>query len=187
MINGANAVHKKLRQELENYIKTQYFRKTPVLLNAIDDRLDEEGLLYQKPYIESNPAYISVTNGINDLNIPSWLKDMFLQLCNADLGVYNAPYKHQLTALEYAFKGSDLFVSTGTGSGKTECFIWPLLAKLAAEAHDHPLEWNNRGVRVVIMYPMNALVSDQLSRLRKLFGDSEGKFIEIFRSICKEK
>lgn len=52
MANGANAVHMQLRQALENYIKSQYFGKSPILLSALQGKLDQEGVLYQKPYIE---------------------------------------------------------------------------------------------------------------------------------------
>ena len=51
MSNGANSIHKQLRSELEDYIKAQYFGRSPPLLSAVEDRLDDEGLLYQKPYI----------------------------------------------------------------------------------------------------------------------------------------
>ena len=64
MSNGANSVHKQLRSELENYIKSQYFGKSPILLSAVSSHLDDESLLYQKPYIESSPAYKSCQNGI---------------------------------------------------------------------------------------------------------------------------
>lgn len=57
MSNGANSIHKQLRSELEDYIKAQYFGKSPLLLSTVGSRLDEEGLLYQKPFIESSPAY----------------------------------------------------------------------------------------------------------------------------------
>ena len=57
MSNGANFVHRQLRTELQDYIRAQYFAKTPILLNAVSDHMDDEGLLYQKPYIESSPAY----------------------------------------------------------------------------------------------------------------------------------
>ena len=57
MPNGANSVHKQLRTELEDYIKSQYFGKSPLLLSALSDHIDDEGLLYQKPFIESSPAY----------------------------------------------------------------------------------------------------------------------------------
>ena len=53
MPNGANSVHKQLRTELENYIKSQYFGKSPILLSALNNHIDDEGLLYQRPFIES--------------------------------------------------------------------------------------------------------------------------------------
>lgn len=184
MANGANSIHKHLRTELENYIKSQYFGKSPLLLNSVVDNLDTEGLLYQKPFIESSPAYKSTMNGIKQADIPEWLREFFSELAEAGLGVYQAPFNHQITALEKAYQGEDLFVSTGTGSGKTECFMWPLLAKLAVEAHDSPDTWQTRGIRTIIMYPMNALVSDQVSRLRRLIGDTDNHFINIFRGNC---
>ena len=182
MSNGANSIHKQLRTELEDYIKTQYFGKSPLLLSAIEKQLDNEGLLYRRPYIESSQAYETVPNGIQTLKLPLWQRDFFEQLSQAGLGVHSAPFRHQTEALEVAATGRDLFVSTGTGSGKTECFMWPLLAKLVAEAHDSPQTWSMRGVRTVIMYPMNALVSDQVGRLRRLIGDSKGDFVRIFRN-----
>ena len=184
MSYGANSIHKQLRTELEDYIKSQYFGKSPILLSALSDRLDEEGLLYQKPYIESSPAYQSIPNGILTTDLPDWIKRFFTQLSESGLGVFPTPFAHQVQALEAAWHGKDVLVSTGTGSGKTECFLWPLLAKLAREAHDTPDTWRRRGVRTMIMYPMNALVSDQVSRLRRLLGDTEGNFARIFRDIC---
>ena len=131
MSNGANSVHKQLRTELEDYIKSQYFGKSPILLSAVSAQLDDEGVLYQKPYIESSPAYKNKNNGIQNSNIPDWLKDYFSKLSDAGIGVYPAPFLHQIKALEAATAGQDLFVATGTGSGKTECFMWPLMSKLA--------------------------------------------------------
>ncbi len=180
-MSGANSIHKQLRTELENYIRSQYFGKSPLLLDAISDHLDDEGLVYRKPYIESSPAYKSIPDGISKSRLPGWLKEYFRELSSANLGIFPSPFVHQIRALEAFQEGKDLFVSTGTGSGKTECFMWPLLAKLADEAKNSPSSWEMRGVRTVIMYPMNALVSDQVSRLRKLVGDPNGKFIDIFR------
>lgn len=187
MPNGANSVHKQLRTELEDYIKSQYFGKSPLLLSALDDHIDDEGLLYQKPFIESSPAYVTVPNGIETAAIQPWMKNYFLQLAEAGIGVFPSPFAHQISALEAANRGEELFISTGTGSGKTECFMWPLLAKLATEARDPKESWAKRGVRTIIMYPMNALVSDQISRLRRMIGDPDKKFIKIFRNICGDK
>lgn len=184
MPNGANFVHKQLRAELEDYIKSQYFGKSPLLLSALNDHIDDEGLLYQKPFIESSPAYVTVPNGLETASIEPWLKEYFLQLAEADIGVFSSPFAHQISALEAATRGENLFVSTGTGSGKTECFMWPLLAKMASEAKNAKESWTKRGVRTIIMYPMNALVSDQVSRLRRMIGDPDQKFIKIFRNAC---
>ena len=184
MTEGANEFQHKLREELEKYILTQYFGKISILRKALATRIDQEGLLYRRPYIESSPAYQTVPNGIDNAKIPEWMKVMFRRLVDEKMGVYSAPFKHQIEALEAAWAGYDLFVSTGTGSGKTECFMWPLLAKLAYEAKLNRSAWDQRGVRVVVMYPMNALVSDQIGRLRRLIGDFEGKFARIFRDTC---
>ncbi len=187
MTNGANGVHTQLREALEDYIKSQYFGKSPILLSAAKEKLSKEGVLYQKPYVESSPAYKTAKNGIQKSDkLPGWLKDYFEELSNADLGVFLSPFCHQVAALEAAYAGEDLFVSTGTGSGKTECFMWPLMAKLATEARNSQASWEKRGIRTIIMYPMNALVSDQVSRLRRLVGDADGKFVHIFRHTCGE-
>lgn len=57
MATGANSVHIQLREALSNYIKSQYFGKAPILLSAMEGQIDREGVLCQKPYIESSPAY----------------------------------------------------------------------------------------------------------------------------------
>ena len=79
MNHGANYVHKELCRELSDYIKSQYFRKSPILLNALSKELEQERVLYRTPFIESSPAYISIENGISKSNLDPWLKDYFLQ------------------------------------------------------------------------------------------------------------
>ena len=93
MPNGANSVHKQLRMELENYIKSQYFGKTPILLSALNNHIDDEGLLYQRPFIESSPAYVTVQNGIEKACLENWMKEYFLRyrsiffsVCSSDIG-----------------------------------------------------------------------------------------------------
>lgn len=102
MSNGANSIHKKLRHDLEDYIKAQYFGKSPLLLSAVGQHLDDEGLLYQKPFIESSPAYKSVKDGIQKAKIPDWMKKYFSDLSDAGVGVYPTPFVHQVQALENA-------------------------------------------------------------------------------------
>ena len=59
MSNGANSIHLQLRSELENYIRSQYFGKSPILLSAISEKLDDEGLLYQNHIL--NPRRLTKT------------------------------------------------------------------------------------------------------------------------------
>lgn len=106
----------------------------------------------------------------------------------------HALYEHQWESLRAAYTRQDIAVMGGTGSGKTEAFWLPVLAHLLTES----ASWNPRGpqpepwwhtqrqivsarqgetgrlpgVRALVIYPMNALVEDQLVRLRRAL-DSE--------------
>ena len=75
------------------------------------------------------------------------------------------PFKHQLKAWDAAIKQKkSIIVTSGTGSGKTECFMLPILNDLVTE-----YEQNNDpliGVRALFIYPLNALINSQRERLR---------------------
>lgn len=75
------------------------------------------------------------------------------------------PYRHQLEAWQHltAAERRSVLVSSGTGSGKTECFLMPLLSDLAAEADEGG---RLSGVRAIALYPLNALIASQEERLR---------------------
>ena len=96
MPNGASSIHKQLRTELENYIKSQLFGKSPVLLSSLNAHIDDEGLLYQKPYIESSPAYVTVENGLAKADLAPWMKDYFSDLAKAGIGIFPSPYELSL-------------------------------------------------------------------------------------------
>ena len=87
MEHGAYYVHKQLRTELKNYICSQYFGKTPILLQALSAQLDQEGVLYRKPFLESSPAYQTRPSGMSTAEIPDWMKKFFARLEEAALGV----------------------------------------------------------------------------------------------------
>lgn len=178
---GVENIHESLKNRLVEYVKAQYFGENDLLLKACEQILTEEGNLYRTPYIESNPAYVTVENGIEKSDIPCYIKDFLIEIADNYLGVYRNPFQHQKEALELFFKGKNLLVTTGTGSGKTECFMWPMISSLFEESLLRPESWEMRGVRALLLYPMNALVSDQVGRLRKIMGYQEGKFRDIFR------
>ena len=73
--------------------------------------------------------------------------------------------------LEVSEDGSDLIVATGTGSGKDGdvSVFGPGRARHGSDAQAASFAKN--AVRALLLYPMNALVSDQTARLRRLFGD----------------
>ncbi len=75
-------------------------------------------------------------------------------------------YSHQEKAIRAIAKKQTTLVSTGTGSGKTECFLYPIISQ-CLKLRD---EKASPGISAVIVYPMNALAEDQLMRLRGLLA-----------------
>ena len=73
---------------------------------------------------------------------------------------------HQEVAIRAIAEGRTTLVSTGTGSGKTECFLYPIVSQ-CLKLRD---EGAPPGISAVIVYPMNALAEDQLMRLRGLLA-----------------
>jgi hypothetical protein len=75
-------------------------------------------------------------------------------------------FNHQWQAFDKITKeGRNVVVATGTGSGKTECFQLPILYSLLTEPAAVRAQ---RGIRALLIYPLNALVEDQIMRLRRL-------------------
>ncbi|MBU3679558.1 MAG: DEAD/DEAH box helicase, partial [Candidatus Kapabacteria bacterium] len=81
-------------------------------------------------------------------------------------------YGHQEEAIRSIHAGTTTLVSTGTGSGKSECFLYPIVSK-CLELRDDGAE---SGISAVIVYPMNALAEDQLGRLRGLLAGTGVSF-----------
>ena len=81
-------------------------------------------------------------------------------------------YRHQEEAIRAVAAGRSTLVSTGTGSGKTECFLYPIVSRcLSLRDEGAPA-----GISAVIVYPMNALAEDQLMRLRSLLAGTGVSF-----------
>jgi ATP-dependent helicase YprA (DUF1998 family) len=108
-------------------------------------------------------------------DLPAAAREAFVRLSGPTRGkpvIFNPPYTHQARAVrEVLVNNKNLMVMTGTGSGKTESFLLPILGKLAVEAKERSGNFRDfSAVRAIVLYPMNALVNDQLGRLRLLFG-----------------
>ena len=174
-----------LHQELCHYIEATYHISEPNLISQRRALLDVPGVIHQRPFLESTPRYIS-GGKFESLGLATAVQEIFDVISGGSRGgsplAHDPPYEHQGDAIVRSLrKERSLVVMTATGSGKTECFLWPILGKLATEARRGPSgSFSQVGVRAILLYPMNALVNDQLGRLRLLFGDQDvaGKFKE---------
>lgn len=78
------------------------------------------------------------------------------------------PYKHQTTSWQTMLdKGQrkTIVVTSGTGSGKTECFMVPVLQDIEQQLNDDKETETADGVRAIFLYPLNALMSSQRERI----------------------
>ncbi len=174
-----------LHRSLKDYIEATYHVSHPKLVAQRQRLLEEPGVIHQRPYLESTPRYKTGLT-FRELGLDPAALDVFLAVSKAevDLGllIHDPPYEHQAISTKLSLvDGRSIVVMTGTGSGKTECFLLPILGKLAREARTKgPQFGSTPAMRAMVLYPMNALVNDQLGRLRLLFGDPRivKKFME---------
>ncbi|OQW92707.1 MAG: DEAD/DEAH box helicase [Thiotrichaceae bacterium IS1] len=201
--------YQRLDRIYQLYIKSAFPLRYRALAEERDKLLKQPGLISQPPLVEPLPIYPS--SGRDLLTAASQLSPEYRDLAPLAQHLFDhgtSLYQHQWQSLqEVLVKRRDLVVTTGTGSGKTECFLLPLLAQLANESQTWPASppppenyqwWNsdkaqNRvsqwahvkrptALRALILYPLNALVEDQLRRLRKtLEQDSVYDWLDKFR------
>lgn len=112
--------------------------------------------------------YISLSRGFRrGPSVEALVKDGVLHSHMRNvLAGWSHVYGHQERAFRHIAKGRTTLVSTGTGSGKTECFLAPIISH-CLRLRDQNAE---PGISAVIIYPMNALAEDQLGRLRELLA-----------------
>jgi ATP-dependent helicase YprA (DUF1998 family) len=165
-----------LHGALRDYIEATYHVSAPSLIARRKELLNRPGVIHQIPYLESTPRYQTGEPFADLEGVPAAALEAFSVLSrpegNLPRLIYDPPYKHQSEAIRGTLvDGRNLIIMTGTGSGKTESFLLPILGKLASEAHRKPESFEQPAMRALVLYPMNALVNDQLGRLRALFGD----------------
>jgi hypothetical protein len=120
--------------------------------------LEEPGRLFRGPYLHGLAPYV------RDLPVTELVKRGVLPAAAANLPLLSPIdrplYRHQVRAIERLRAGRNVVVSSGTGSGKTLSFLAPILASV--------IEDPRPGVHALLLYPMNALVNDQLKNLRRV-------------------
>lgn len=149
------------------YLRSLLAVRDPQLAKALRETIERTPLLDKGPFLEATPPYRPGSSGM-DLIEEGVLSPGFANLDSDALPLARPLYQHQERALRKVRAGRNVVVATGTGSGKTESFLLPILDTLAREAAAGTL---GPGVRALLLYPMNALANDQLKRLRQLLAD----------------
>lgn len=157
-----------IRRSYLNYLATTFRFKDPVLQEQFVNALEEPGRFVKEPILEATPAF-ATGSSIAEMVREGVLSKRFLELDTECLPPERTLYIHQETAVrKLVQKGRNIVVATGTGSGKTEAFLIPILNHLFQEDERGKL---SPGVRALLLYPMNVLANDQLARLRRLLAN----------------
>lgn len=189
--------YQRLNRIYQLYIKSSLPLRYRSLAVERDRLLNQPGILSQPPLIEPVPTYppSGLTLSAAAHQLPPDYQDL-AQLGQTLFDSNIQLYQHQWQSLtEVLINQKDIVVTTGTGSGKTECFLLPLFAQLAKESRNWQANspapnnhrwWDNtvnpsknrvvqwghtprpKALRALILYPLNALVEDQLKRLRQV-------------------
>lgn len=184
-------IGEELKTNYLNYINTNIPLNSEFYKDERIKILNQENEIFRSPMIEIINNYstkkdrglldICVDDKIElDKRIAHFLNKKLLYLGKNEKGeeIYRSLYAHQEKALISVLKEKkNIVVTTGTGSGKTECFIIPLLGSLFQEGIKK--DWKGNGkenvLRSLILYPLNALAEDQMVRLRKSLDSEEVK------------
>jgi len=149
----------------KRYISTSLKFNDEDLNNQLKELLEETYRFSKGPIIEATPSY-KTGRTIIDLIGEGVLTSEFRNFKSPALPLERNLYMHQEKAIRKVCKeNKNIIVATGTGSGKTESFIIPILNELIKEKENEEL---TPGVRALLLYPMNALANDQMKRLRSL-------------------
>lgn len=181
-----------LKSALRRYVNTTYRLNNPRLVAEREELLFDSNLLLQDLYMEPVLPYDGTTPAV-DLCLELGLSEeqsraLISSLFGAGLDASQVKLReHQAASLKVALAQQQPWnpvVTSGTGSGKTEAFLLPVLARLLLEAGSwdspEPTQWwdtrrwaplraeqRPAAVRSLILYPTNALVEDQMARLRR--------------------
>lgn len=188
----------RLRDDLFRYYDTPYRLRLEEVMRERRDLLDRAGVVWQEPWVEVLRPYaltgVGARRAMEDAGAPPELLDF----ARSGLLDFDDIFIHQRDALASAMAGRNLAVTAGTGSGKTESFLLPLIASLLQESQSWTgtspsgeMWWRSEkgtwspqrqreqgrlpGMRALVLYPMNALVEDQLVRLRRALDSSAAR------------
>ena len=170
MFNPAKAA-KNIKNEFIDYITTSYSFADSKLQEQLKKELIKS--IDKGPIIEINDVFTTSLT-IRQLIDKGIISPLFLDLeknkLDSRLYKHKLPvdrplYLHQEKAVKKISNGENIIISTGTGSGKTNCFLIPVINELLKEKENGTL---GPGVRAIFIYPMNALSNDQMRNIREI-------------------
>lgn len=166
MFNPAIAAER-IKKEYIGYISTTFHFRNPNLQKRLVQEL--EATVSNGPFVEIKDSFKS-GKSIEQLISEGILSPLFKELEKGEshkpkLPITRPLHLHQENAINKIIAGKNIVVSTGTGSGKTNCFVIPVINELLREKEQGTL---NDGVRAIFIYPMNALANDQIKGLREI-------------------
>lgn len=168
----------------KSYVTTTLMLDDSNLNKQIEENLTELGKFSKGPLIETTPPF-KFGKSILDLADDGILTKEFRDFRSNELPLARNLYKHQEEAvIKIVREKRNAVVATGTGSGKTETFIIPILNHLLEEKGKRSLV---PGVRALLLYPMNALANDQMKRLRELLKNEPEITFGIYTGETEER
>lgn len=136
----------------------------PVLGKAISEMIEGETLI-RGPFVESLPDFEKGAS-IEQLVSNGVLSDKWQSMLEEAPDLWTRPlHRHQQAAIG---RDDNYIVATGTGSGKTEAFLFPLIDDLMRHGIGKP------GIKAILVYPLNALATDQMFRIARLLFNELG-------------
>lgn len=150
-----------IENEFREYLKDTFNFSDKEYQQQFVKELDRQSL-YKGPYLNVSLPFVS-TKSINELIEEGKVSPLFREL--SDIKLDQKLYKHQEQSIDKICSGKNVVITTGTGSGKTESFLYPVLNTILKDIEAGN---NGPGIRAILLYPMNALVNDQIDRVRKI-------------------
>lgn len=150
-----------INSQYKEYLRSSFEFKTPKLQKLFEQQLEVEDL-FKGPYVDLNLPFKRGMS-LDEMIADGAVCKSFRRL--GDMNFERPLYSHQEESIRRICSGRSAIITTGTGSGKTESFLYPILNELMSDVEKGNMEV---GVRAIFLYPMNALVNDQIDRVRKI-------------------
>lgn len=131
-LNPVTTTHK-IKQEYVGYLSSMFFFQDKDLMSQAKKQLSEEGKFVKGPFIEITQPFI--TGKSMQVLMDDGLVSTEFQKLNKHFPLDRTLYIHQETSMRKVIEGKNVIVATGTGSGKTECFLLPIINELMREKH----------------------------------------------------